>query len=214
MPTQGPKRYAPITTVGRDGQEPGVKARAPRASTGLTGDDDTATLDLGQVYDRHAAFVWRAARRLGVPEAALEDVVHDVFVIVHRRLGDYDGRAALTTWLYGITRGVASNARRGRVREHRRIERAQPKPATLPPTDDRTQRTEAAAFVRSFLRSLDPGKREVFSLVELEGYAVKDVAAMMRINVNTAHARLRAARRAFAEAAAVFRGDAPRRERA
>lgn len=191
-----------------------MKARAPRASTGLTGDDETATLDLAQVYDRHAAFVWRAARRLGVPEAALEDVVHDVFVIVHRRLGDYDGRAALTTWLYGITRGVASNARRGRAREDRRIERAQPKPVTLPPTDDRTRRTEAAAFVRSFLQSLDPGKREVFALVELEGHTVKDVAAMMQLNVNTTHARLRAARQAFQEAAAAFRGETPRSQRA
>ena len=56
---------------------------------------DAAGLDLAAVYRGHAAFVWRVVRRLGVADAALEDVVHDVFLVVHRRLAEYDGRAAL-----------------------------------------------------------------------------------------------------------------------
>lgn len=184
-----------------------MTAHAPSASGGITEKGSTSALDLATIYDDHADFVWRVAKRLGVPEGALEDVTHDVFVIVHRRLDDYDGRAALTSWLYGITRGVASNRRRGRAREARRIEHAQPKPQTLPPTDDDIQRREAAAFVRRFVAQLDPGKREVFVLVDLEGVAVKDAASMTGINVNTAHARLRAARQSFQAAAAVFRRD-------
>ncbi len=182
-----------------------MTARAPRASTGITEGPSNA-LDLAAIYDAHADFVWRVAKRLGVPDAALEDVVHDVFVIVHRRLDDYDGRAALTSWLYGITRGVASNHRRGRAREARRIERAQPRPATLPPTDEVAQRREAAEFVRGFLGSLEPSKRELFALVDVEGVSVKEAAVMAKINVNTAHARLRAARLAFKRAAATRDG--------
>ncbi len=189
-----------------DGQQPDVTARAPRASTGITEGNSNA-LDLAAIYDAHADFVWRVAKRLGIPDAALEDVMHDVFVIVHRRLSDYDGRASLRSWLYGITRGVASNYRRGRAREVQRIARAQPRPATLPPTDDVAQRREAAAFVRSFLDELDPAKREIFTLVDVEGVTVKDAAAMAGINVNTAHARLRAARLAFQRAASSLQGD-------
>jgi len=203
-----------VTTVGNGGQQPSVTARAPSAPSGITGKGTSSALDLATIYDDHADFVWRVAKRLGVPEGALEDVMHDVFVIVHRRLDDYDGRAALTSWLYGITRGVASNYRRGRAREARRIEHAQPKPQTLPPTDDAARRREAAAFVRAFLETLDPDKREVFTMVDLEGLSVKEVAALLRINVNTAHARLRAARLAFKRASAEFRCERPASESA
>lgn len=199
--------------MGRGGQQPPVTPRAVSAASGITKGTPGA-LDLATIYDRHANFVWRVAKRLGVPEGALEDVMHDVFVIVHRRLDDYDGRAALTSWLYGITRGVASNHRRGRAREARRIERAQPKPQTLPPTDDGAQRREAAAFVRRFLAELDPAKRDVFTMVDLEGLSVKDAANLAKINVNTAHARLRAARLAFKRASAEFRRDHPASESA
>lgn len=190
-----------------DGQQRDVTAHAPGASGGVTGKGSSSALDLATIYDDHAGFVWRVAKRLGVPDGALEDVMHDVFVIVHRRIDDYDGRAALTSWLYGITRGVASNRRRGQAREARRIEHAQPKPQTLPPTDDGAQRREAAAFVRRFLAELDPDKREIFSLVDLDGVTVKDAASHTGINVNTAHARLRAARLAFRRAAAAFTRD-------
>lgn len=197
-----------------DGQQPTVTAGAPSVSSGITTEGDPSALDLATIYDEYADFVWRVARRLGVPDAALEDVMHDVFVIVHRRLGDYDGRASLTSWLYGITRGVASNRRRGRAREARRIEQAQPQPQPLPDTDERAQRSEASAFVRAFLQQLDPIKREMFTLVDLDGLSVKDAAALQRINVNTAHARLRAARLAFKRAAADFRRDTKRSESA
>ncbi len=136
--------------------------------------------------------------------------MHDVFLVVHRRLRDFDGRASMTTWLYGITRGVASNHRRGRTRESRRIELVQPKPATLPAADADAQRRQAAQFVREFLSTLDEGKRRVFELVELEGLSVREAAQMCRLNVNTAHARLRAARQAFGRASSKFRGEIPR----
>lgn len=184
-----------------------MTSRAVSAASGITDERTEDGLDLATLYDRHATFVWRVAKRLGVPDAALEDVVHDVFVIVHRRLDDYDGRAALTSWLYGITRGVASNRRRGRAREAQRIERAQPRPDTLPPTDEAAQRREAAAFVRRFLGELDASKREMFTMVDLEGMSVKDAAILASVNVNTAHARLRAARLAFKQASAEFRRD-------
>jgi RNA polymerase sigma-70 factor (ECF subfamily) len=54
-------------------------------------------LDLAELYRKHAGFVWRSLRRFGVADEALEDVVHEVFMIVRRRLPEFDRRAAPTT---------------------------------------------------------------------------------------------------------------------
>src|SRR6186997_1961399 len=66
------------------------------------------------VYTAHVAFVWRVLRTFGVAEPQLEDAVQDVFVVVHRRLSEWEGRAAITTWLFAIARRVASAHRRRR----------------------------------------------------------------------------------------------------
>src|SRR6185503_5317683 len=64
------------------------------------------------VYDQHAAFVLRVLRGLGVGDDRVDDAVQDVFIVVHRRLAEFEARSALTTWLYAIARRVASGYRR------------------------------------------------------------------------------------------------------
>lgn len=54
-------------------------------------------LAFAQVYEQHAALVWRSLRRLGVREADLEDVTEEVFVVVHRKLPGFDGRSTVKT---------------------------------------------------------------------------------------------------------------------
>jgi RNA polymerase sigma-70 factor (ECF subfamily) len=44
------------------------------------------TLDFAALYSTHAAFVWRSVRRLGVPEADVEDAAQETFVVIHRKL--------------------------------------------------------------------------------------------------------------------------------
>ena len=156
---------------------------------------------LGEVYRAHAGFVWRVVRRLGVADEALEDVVHDVFLVVHRRLGDYDGRAALTTWLFGISRGVASNHRRGQLRSQRKLS-VVPTPAPGPDPEVRTEQARAAAFVREFLAGLEEDRRLLFELADLEGLKVPEIAEMLGMNLNTAYARLRAVREQLSRALA------------
>lgn len=172
---------------------------------------------LQEVYARHSGFVWRVVRRLGVPDHAVEDVMHEVFLVVHRRLHEFDGRVAMTTWLYHQARGVVSNHRRSARRERRRLQLVDARPAPAPDPERETARDEAAAFVRRFLEGLEPDKREIFELAELEGLPMPQIAQMVGINLNTAHSRLRAARQRFQRAvdrrrAADGRGG-PRRSR-
>ena len=75
-----------------------------------------AALVFEEVYAQHVRFVWRTVRSFGVAEAQLEDAVQDVFVVVHRRLREWEGRAAITTWLFAIARRVASGPSSSNVR--------------------------------------------------------------------------------------------------
>lgn len=148
-----------------------------------------------EVYAQHVGFVWRVLRSLGVPPAQLEDAAQDVFVVVHRRLGEFEGRAAITTWLFAITRKIAANHRKRRPPPVVPAESI----AHADPFRD-TARAEAAAQVAAILDRMDEDKRIVFALVELEHVSVAEVARMLGINANTAASRLRLARGEFAAA--------------
>jgi RNA polymerase sigma-70 factor (ECF subfamily) len=154
-----------------------------------------ATFD--EVYASHFAFVWRVLRTFGVGEAGIEDAVQDVFVVVHRRLGDFEGRAAITTWLFAIARRIASGHRRRLAGSAGRTEELGDELAGPADTFAALSRAQAAATVMAILERMDEDKRTVFALVELEGMSVPEVASVLEINLNTAYSRLRLARVAF-----------------
>jgi RNA polymerase sigma-70 factor (ECF subfamily) len=153
---------------------------------------EVAVPSFDEIYAAHFAFVWRILRTLGVAEAALEDAAQDVFVVVHRRLPEFEGRAAVTTWLFAIARRVAGGYRRKRTTETLADE-----PAGSADTFAALSRAEATATVLAILDQMDEDKRIVFALVELEQMSVPEVARMLELNLNTAYSRLRLARQAF-----------------
>ena len=172
------------------------------------------------VYEAHVDFVWRNARRLGVDDAATDDVVQGVFLVVFRRLDDFEGRSSLKTWIYEVLVRV--------VREHRRtLRRKSPPrfpgeapvdPATLTaPAHERpdrlADRSAAARLVRTLLDELDDDKREVFALAELEGLTLREIAEILREPAGTIASRLRAARVDFERAATRQRAREQRRSR-
>jgi RNA polymerase sigma-70 factor (ECF subfamily) len=150
-----------------------------------------------EIYAAHFAFVWRVLRTFGVAEAGIEDAVQDVFVVVHRRLGDFEGRAAVTTWLFAIARRIASGHRRRLAGNAGRTEVLDDDLVGTADTFAALSRAQAAATVMSILERMDEDKRTVFALVELEGMSVPEVANVLELNLNTAYSRLRLARVAF-----------------
>ena len=160
-------------------------------------------LDFDDVYREHFGFVWRSAKRLGVRDVSLDDVVQEVFVIVHRRLGEFEGRSSLRTWLFGITLRLARDHRRSVARKDAdgamdldTIHAPGPGPV------ESMEKAEAAWLLYSILDEMDDDRREIFVMAELEQMAMPDIAATIGINVNTAYARLRAARQTFESALA------------
>ena len=161
--------------------------------------------DLDAVYREHADFVVRVAGQLGIDATHVEDVVHDVFLVVHRRLHEYDGRS-MRSWLYGITRRVVLHHHRGRRRAHERI-RLAPVPSAAPDPEEGTAVQEAAAIVESFVATLDEDQRTVFVLVELEGTPMPEIAEALGVKLNTLYSRLRLARRRFEQHIIRHQGD-------
>jgi RNA polymerase sigma-70 factor (ECF subfamily) len=163
-----------------------------------------ASLRFSAVYDEHFDFVWRMMRRLGIPTANLDDAVQDVFVTLHRRLGEYDGRASVRSWLFGFVSHVA--------RDHRRRYRRKVAPCVPTPSDSGAdlamasanpspvalaERSERVALLNRILDSLDDGKREILVLSFLEQMTVPEIADLLGLNLNTAYSRLRAAKQSF-----------------
>jgi len=158
-----------------------------------------------ELYDAHFDFVLRVARRLGTPEAEAEDVVHDVFVVVHRKLDQFEG-GKLTTWLYRITANVVSDRHR-----KRRVRRAFESlkvwiGGEAGDTPERAaERASATRAVERVLERMDPKKREVFALFELEGLSGEQIAEQVGCPINTVWTRLYHSRKQFLEIARKLR---------
>ncbi|HVZ74991.1 MAG TPA: sigma-70 family RNA polymerase sigma factor [Polyangia bacterium] len=161
---------------------------------------------LPEIYARHADFVWRNLRRLGVHESSIDDAVQDVFLVVHRRLGDFEARAQVTTWLFGIVLRVAQTYRRSATRRRARLTDAPASDFEHVPTTttegpaELFERREASQLLHRLLDELDDDKRAMLVCIELEQMTVPEAAESLGLNLNTAYGRLRAARAAFNDA--------------
>ena len=168
----------------------------------------TVEPSLREIYAVHARAAWRSLRRLGVHESELEDALQDVFLIVHRRLGDFEGRAALRTWIYGIVLRVAKDHRRAEARHVARVDGlARRLVSELDNHGDpalATERHQACQLMHALLAQLPDELREVLVLVELEELTVRETAALLGIRVRTCQRRLRAAGQAFDASLAAY----------
>src|SRR5262249_6501685 len=144
-------------------------------------------------------------RRLGGHESDLPDAVQDTFLVVHRRLNEFEGRSKVTTWLFGICFRVPSACRK---RAHIRRRSGQPLVDTLDERVDvaaEAERRQALGRLELLLDELPLEQRAVFTLFELEGMTGDDIAETLEIPLGTVYSRLRLARAAFRQAAARLR---------
>jgi RNA polymerase sigma-70 factor (ECF subfamily) len=157
-----------------------------------------AALDFREVYDTHFAFVWRAVANRGVPHSSLDDVVQEVFLVVHRKLGEFEGRSSLRTWLSGIVRRAVADHVKKRGNRPAAQEVLEDHPAEQREEPGvQAERRAAMALVDALLDTMIEVKREVFVLYELEQLTTREIAALTGANENTVQTRLKAARRSF-----------------
>ena len=161
------------------------------------------------VYAAELGYVWSALRRLGVQARDLEDVCHDVFVVVFRNLAAYDARRPIRPWLFGIAFRVASDYRRS-ARVRREVPGMAREPTcTAPRADEIVLERERRRLVMRGLEAIELERRAVFVMHDIDGHVMPDIAAALGVPLNTAYSRLRLARAEFAAAVKRVQGGAP-----
>lgn len=170
----------------------------PRAAT-LAGAPSSAP-SFDEVYRSELSYVLHSLRRLGVSDAELEDVAHDVFVTIHRHLGEFDPSRPLRPWVFAFVYRIG--------RDHRRLARhknevggseKQP-PDTAPTPDEQLDDERLRRLLSEALDSLDIEKRRLIVMHDIDGTPVTEIAKALDVPLNTAYSRLRLARAALEKA--------------
>ncbi len=164
-----------------------------------------------QIYAEYFDFVWRSLRRLGVHEARLADAAQNVFLVVHRRLPEFEGRSSIKTWVFAITIRVARDDQRMQKRKplHARGECPKDPDALVDPSavdpERCAQQMDAIRLLELLVEEITEERREVFLLAELEEWSGPEIAEALGLDLGTVYHRLRAGRREFEQALARHR---------
>ena len=158
---------------------------------------------LREVFEGHHDYVYRTLAQLGVADSDLEDLTQEVFITIHRKLAEFEWRSRLRTWIYGIClRRTADYRRSGYIRR----ERAHSDPGADGATSESAlpiARVERQTTLHALLNAVDPDKRQVLVLYEIEGLSMKEAADAVGCPLQTAYTRLHAAREQLLAAFAV-----------
>jgi RNA polymerase sigma-70 factor (ECF subfamily) len=181
-----------VTAATRPESRSELGPQPDRAAAGTGAPVDAA--EFARLFAAEAPRVWNALRRIGVREADLEDVCQEVFLVVHRRWGDFRGDSSIRTWIYGIAlRKALSYRRAARVRKQTEFQ-PNDEPSVAPDQQRGIERAQARRALQAALDKLEDGPRDVFVLFELEQLPMREVAALLELPLQTAYSRLYAAR--------------------
>lgn len=173
------------------GAEPPLGGAAPEAS-------------FAALYDGWFDEVSRWVRALGARPSECDDLVQDVFLVVHRRLESFDGQN-VAGWLYQIARH--------KVRDHRRLQWIKHLfgRSSVPLTDAMFQTEQGPLqeletkrkreLLEQLLDTLSTDQRSAFVLFEIEGKSGEEIATLSGVSVNAVWARIHKARRKLQEQA-------------
>jgi RNA polymerase sigma-70 factor (ECF subfamily) len=151
---------------------------------------------LGELYDRYASTALATALRVVGSREEAEDVVHEAFVAVWRKIDRFDAeRGALRAWLMTVVRNRAIDrvrARRPKMdlddADERSLLRTGPNP-----TWEAALARASASEIQVALASLPDEQRQAVELAYFEGYTYREVAEVTGVPPGTANGRLRLA---------------------
>jgi RNA polymerase sigma-70 factor (ECF subfamily) len=151
-----------------------------------------------EAFEHEFDYIIRTLRRLGVARDDVEDLAHEVFLVLYRAWEKYDPARPLRPYVFGITFRVAANHVRKRRREVAQavveVEDLQPGPERLLET------TKARALVLSALERVPLQRRAVLVMHDIDQLSMREIAANLSIYRFTGYSRLRKARKEFASA--------------
>ena len=185
--------------------QPVSRSLRPTTGRGAAGEDPRA--EFRAIYDAWFDDVSRWIRALGGLEADRDDVVQEVFLVVRRRLKDFDG-VNVAGWLYRITSRQVRDFRRRAWVKHIFTRRRAQEPDVLPHGGSgpagALERKEEQRVLYTLLGKMAEARRTAFVLFEIEGLSGDEIARIQDIPLNTVWTRLHHARREFFALAAKY----------
>ena len=160
-----------------------------------------------EAYRVEFDYICRTLQRLGVRAADVEDLAHELFLVLSRKWPDYDPSRPLRPYLFGIAFRVAARHRRRQARE---VPGDVPEIADANADPDRIlSAAEARSVVLLALERIALPRRAVFVMHDLDETPMRVIADTLRIPLFTAYSRLRKARKEFEHAVAVIQKGSP-----
>ncbi|MEO6603054.1 MAG: sigma-70 family RNA polymerase sigma factor [Polyangiaceae bacterium] len=145
-----------------------------------------------EAYQRELDYLIGSLRRLGVRYPDVEDVLHEVFLVMLRRWEDYDPTRPVRPWLFGITYRVAAANRRKRTREILGTDYEAEDLCEGP--DEHLAADQDRALLLRALAQVPIERRAVLIMHEIDETPMRQIAATLEIPLFTAYSRLRKAR--------------------
>jgi RNA polymerase sigma-70 factor (ECF subfamily) len=177
---------------------------APPLGAAASGEVD-ATAPFPDIVRAYSGYVWRVLRCLGAAEPDLDDLCQETFMVVHRKLGSFEGRSALRSWIYGIALRVVSDHRGRAHRRHEMVTDRLPERAAAAAQEASLERQEEWKMLSRLLQKLSDEQRHVFVLYEVEELSMREIAEVVKCPLQTAYSRLHAARKHVTDALAELR---------
>jgi RNA polymerase sigma factor (sigma-70 family) len=148
---------------------------------------------LAEAYDRYAAALYAYCRTMLREPADAADVVQDTFVIAASRLSGLRNPDRLRSWLYAVARNECHRRMRG-GEEQAPLEEALDVSDAGADLSAGAEQAELRALVRQAMTGLGPAEREVLQLQLSQGLDSGEVASVLAVPRNHAHALLSRAR--------------------
>jgi RNA polymerase sigma-70 factor (ECF subfamily) len=211
LPVRSPQPSATgVVSTRAEQARPGSAANAETSGAHVRALPAQVGPTFAEVYATYFEFVWRTAANRGIPRAALDDVAQEVFIVVDRKLHEFEGRSSLRTWIAAIVRRVVADYVRKRGNRPAGDETLEREPASAAVSGEPLEQSAALELLDGLLAKMTDDQREVFVLHEIEELSGVEIAEVTGANENTVWTRLRAARRIFSDGVARQRA---RRER-
>jgi RNA polymerase sigma-70 factor (ECF subfamily) len=157
-----------------------------------------------EVYKACSSFVYNVALRITHNNADAEEVSQDVFMKIYHKLKDFGFRSAFKTWVYRVTVNTAINHYRKAIRQQKGKVDYESVADSLSAGDSPQEaaiQSDNEIQLNALLKNLGPKLKACLILREIEGLSYREIAAALKIPVNTVRSRLKRGRQALLEAA-------------
>lgn len=149
------------------------------------------------IYRSCAGLVYTTAFRIVNNQENAAEVTQEVFITVYRKLPSFAFRSLFTTWLYRISVNAAIDQARKTTREQGRTiayDEETMAGGTVESAADTMENEPKRQLISRLLAALNPDQRACIVLRNIDGLSYEEIAATLKINVNTVRSRLKRAR--------------------